>query len=215
MLFDLDGTLTDSAPGILAGFRHALSTIGEPEPSAELLATVVGPPMVDTFRAMGIDEVRTAQAIAAYFDSYDEGGGWADNSVFDGMEPIVAALSADGTRLGIATSKFQGYAVRILEHFGLAKYFEFIGGASKDLERRTKADVIAHTLRNMQIEPIVGGTEGVVLVGDREHDVAGAAHWGIPTVYAGWGYGVDGESDGASLIADTVPDLARVLDVRV
>lgn len=214
MLFDLDGTLTDSAPGILNGFRHALATIGEPEPSEAVLAGVVGPPMVDTFRGLGIDEARIAQATAAYFDRYDAGGGWAENSVYDGIADVVASLAADGTRLSIATSKFEGYAVRILEHFDLAQHFEFIGGASKDLGRRAKADVIAHTLRNLDIEPVPGGTEGVVLVGDREHDVHGAAQWGIPTIYAGWGYGLVGESDGARWIADSVSDLARLLDVR-
>lgn len=208
VLFDLDGTLTDSAPGIVAGFRHALASVGAPEPSAAVLAKVVGPPMIDTFRELGLDEAQTARALDAYFDRYGTVG-WAENRVYDGIEAVLSALSLRGMRLGVATSKREHYAVQILEHFGLAGWFEFIGGASDDLTRREKADVIAHTLAHMGIEAVPDATAGVTMVGDRDHDVKGAARWGIPTVYAGWGYGGPGESDGAVFIADTVADVGR------
>lgn len=214
VLFDLDGTLTDSAAGIVAGFRHALETVGAPEPAPELVADVVGPPMADTFRRLGFDDETTNRAIAAYFESYDTGGGWANNAVFDGIEPILRALVSDGVRLGVATSKAQRLAVRILEHFDLAECFDYIGGASDDGTRRGKADVIAHTLRNLGIEPDADGTPDVVMVGDRDHDVHGAQRWGIPTIYAGWGYGQAGESDDAAWIAPTVADLAKLVQPK-
>ena len=214
VLFDLDGTLTDSAPGIIGGFRHALATVGAPEPSDEVVADVVGPPMIETFRRLGLDEARTQQALDAYFDSYDAGGGWADNSLFDGIEPVLANLVASGARLGVATSKAERFATRIIEHFGLSEYFEFIGGASNDLTRRAKADVIEHTLRNLGVEPVPGGTVDVVMVGDRDHDVHGAAKWGIPTIYVGWGYGRGDESADAEWIANTVADLDELFTGR-
>jgi phosphoglycolate phosphatase len=215
VLFDLDGTLTDSAPGIIAGFRHALAAVGAPEPPPEIVADVVGPPMLETFRRMGLDEDRAQAAWRAYFDLYDGGGGWAENAVYDGIEPVLADLCNRGIRLGVATSKAQRLAVRILDHFELSRYFEFIGGASDDGKRRAKVDVVEHTLNALGLAPTVDATPNVVLVGDRTHDVRGAMHWGIPTIFAGWGYGLPGESDGAVWIADSVAALAELVNSGV
>lgn len=213
VLFDLDGTLTDSAPGIFAGFRHALAAVGAPEPTDEQLSMVIGPPLIDTFRSMGLAEDTAQQALAAYFDRYDERG-WAENTVFDGIENVLTELKSRGVRLGVATSKSERFAVRILDHFGLSAHFEFIGGASNDGARRAKSDVIEHSLRNLGLEPIEspdGGTAQVLMVGDRDHDVHGAARFGIPTVYVEWGYGIDGEADDAAFSVSTMDDLAEVL----
>ncbi|MDJ0393002.1 HAD-IA family hydrolase [Rhodococcus sp. G-MC3] len=214
VLFDLDGTLTDSAPGILAGFRHALASVGAPEPSDEQLALVIGPPLIDTLHSMGLSDDVAATALQAYFDRYDATG-WAENTVFDGIEPVLEALKARGIRLGVATSKSERFAHRILDHFGLSDYFEFIGGASNDGVLRAKPDVIAHSLRNLGLIPqeiADGGTTGVLMVGDRDHDVHGAARFGIPAVYVDWGYGVDGENDAAAFTVTTMDELAKVLD---
>ena len=211
VLFDLDGTLTDSAPGIVGGYLHAVRTVGGPEPDPETAAGVVGPPMIENLRALGITDDRLDRAIAAYFEYYDAGDGWADNAVFPGIEDVLQGLRARGVRLAIATSKKERLANRILGHFGLADHFEFVGGASEDQSRRAKSDVIAHTLTGLGIAPVRGGTRGVVLVGDRHHDVDGAAEWGIPTIFAGWGYGRPGESAGARWVAETVADLPSLL----
>lgn len=213
VLFDLDGTLTDSAPGILAGFRHALASVGAPEPTEKQLALVIGPPLIDSFRTMGLAEDAAQRALAAYFERYDAQG-WAENSVFDGIEPVLAELQSRGIRLGVATSKSERFAHRILDHFGLSKYFEFIGGASSDGVRRAKPDVIAHSLRNLGLIPkeiADGGTPGVIMVGDRDHDVHGAARFGIPAVYVDWGYGIDGENDDAAFTVTTMDELTKVL----
>ncbi|MDH6279569.1 phosphoglycolate phosphatase [Prescottella agglutinans] len=210
MLFDLDGTLTDSALGIHNGFRHALAAVGRPEPTAEMLATVIGPPLMDSMHAMGLDEATTAAALAAYFDRYDAVG-WSENEVYDGIEPMLTLARDTGARLAVATSKTEKFAIRILEHFGLAGYFEVIGGASSDGSRRAKADVIEHVLGGLGIPATVGAVADVVMIGDREHDVHGAARWGIPTVFVEWGYGSTAEAEGAQWSAPTVPDLARIL----
>ncbi|TFI45045.1 HAD family hydrolase [Rhodococcus sp. 1R11] len=214
VLFDLDGTLTDSAPGIHAGFRHALASVGAPEPTEQQLSLVVGPPLIDTLRSMGLDEEAAQRALAAYFDRYDERG-WAENTAFDGIETVLTRLQDRGVRLGVATSKSERFAVRILDHFGLSRYFDFIGGASNDGSRRAKSDVIAHSLTNLGIDPVKssdGGTAGVIMIGDRDHDVHGAARFGIPAVYVEWGYGIDGESDDAAFTASNMDELAAVLE---
>ncbi|MFC4603081.1 HAD hydrolase-like protein [Rhodococcus kronopolitis] len=211
-VFDLDGTLTDSAPGIVAGFRHALAVVGVDAPAGDLRELVVGPPMADTLRSLGLDEATTQRALAAYFVHYDESG-WSDNAVFDGIEDLLTAAAIRGSRLAVATSKRERFARRILEHFSLAHHFEVIAGASDDGTRRAKVDVIEHALRGLGIEPVAAGTAGVVMVGDRAHDVHGAAHWGIPTVFVEWGYGSAEEAADARWSVSTVDQLGSVLDV--
>jgi len=210
LLFDLDGTLTDSALGIHNGFRHALAAVGAPAPTAEMLGTVIGPPLMDSMRGMGLDDAATAAALAAYFERYDAVG-WSENQVYDGVEAMLAAAGATGARMAVATSKTEKFAIRILEHFGLADYFEVIGGASSDGSRRAKADVIGHVLGGLGLSATTGGTADVVMIGDREHDVHGAGHWGIPTVFVEWGYGTTAEAGQARWTAPTVADLTRIL----
>ena len=182
VIFDLDGTLTDSAAGIVASFRHALGEIGAPVPDGDLATRIVGPPMHHTLQAMGLGE-HADVAIAAYRADYTSRG-WAMNSLFDGIPDLLGDLRATGVRLAVATSKAEPTARRILAHFGLDGFFEVIAGASVDGTRATKADVVAHALA--QLAPL---PERVLMVGDRLHDVEGAAAHGIDTVVVGWGYG--------------------------
>lgn len=213
VLFDLDGTLTDSAPGILAGFHHALAAVGAPAPSEAQLALVIGPPLIDTFRSMGLDEDTAQTALKAYFDRYDATG-WAENSVYAGVEQVLADAKNRGVRLGVATSKSERFAHRILDHFELSQYFDFIGGASNDGVRRAKPDVIAHSLRGLGLVPkeiADGGTDSVLMVGDRDHDVHGAARFGIPAIYVDWGYGIEGENDDAAFTVADAAELSKVL----
>lgn len=205
VIFDLDGTLTDSAEGIVASFLHALSHIGAPVPEGDLAAQIVGPPMDDTFRAMGLDG-RTEEAIAAFRAEYGDRG-WAMNTLFDGMEPLLADLRAAGVRLAVATSKLETTARRILAHFGLEQQFEVIAGASPDGSRKTKEEVLAHALAQLQPLP-----ERVLMVGDRSHDVDGAAVHGIDTLVVGWGYGQADFADGFS--AASVTHAATVAELR-
>lgn len=213
VLFDLDGTLTDSADGILDAFRSGLAAIGEPEPSQDVLDRVLGPPMIDTLRSMGFERTRTDRALQAYYAYYDETG-WQQNSVYDGIEPVLAELVASGRRLAVATAKGEHFAHRILDHFGLGQYFEFVAGARRDGTRKAKADVIGHALTNLGLAAVPGANPDVVMVGDRVHDVLGAAHWGIPTIFVEWGYGAPDEADGACRTVRTPEDLRDVLDCR-
>ena len=215
VIFDLDGTLTDSAHGIVASFRHALSHIGAAVPEGDLAAQIVGPPMDDTFRAMELGD-RVEEAIAAFRAEYGSRG-WAMNTLFDGIAPLLADLRAAGVRLAVATSKLEPTARRILAHFELDQHFEIVAGASGDGTRATKAEVLGHALAQLQPLP-----ERVLMVGDRSHDVDGAAAHGIDIVVVGWGYGQADFADHAAdsdmpaigvMHAATVDELRRALGV--
>ncbi len=211
VIFDLDGTLTDSAEGIVASFRHALAVVGADVPDGDLAGRIVGPPMHQTLLGMGLGE-RADEAIAAYRADYTSRG-WAMNSPFDGIPQLLGDLRAAGVRLAVATSKAEPTARRILEHFGLSDYFDVIAGASVDGSRSAKADVVAHALEQLRPLP-----ERLIMVGDRAHDVEGAAEHGIDTVVVGWGYGAADFlephlADAAAAHVSTVPALREVLGV--
>ncbi len=182
VIFDLDGTITDSAPGIVASFRYALAAIGAEIPDCDLAALAVGPPLDHTLAAMGLAD-HADEAIAAYRADYNSGG-WAINALFGGIADLLADLRAAQVRLAVATSKPEPIARQILDHFGVTGHFEVIAGAGPDGTRSSKADVLAHALAQLHPPP-----ETVVMVGDRSHDVEGAAQHGIPTLVVGWGYG--------------------------
>jgi phosphoglycolate phosphatase len=210
VIFDLDGTLTDSAEGIVSSFRHALGQIGAAVPDGDLASRIVGPPMHHTLSGMGLGE-RADAAIAAFRADYSTRG-WAMNSLFDGIGVLLADLQSAGIRLAVATSKAEPTARRILAHFGLDRYFEVVAGASVDGTRATKADVLGHALAQLQPLP-----ERVLMVGDRLHDVEGAAAHGIDAVVVGWGYGhadfADATATNGLVHAATVADLRRALGV--
>jgi len=212
VIFDLDGTLTDSAAGIVASFRHALEHIGAPVPDGDLAQRLVGPPMHHTLAGMGLGE-QTDAAIAAYRADYTSRG-WLMNTMFDGVTALLADLRAAGVRLAVATSKVEPTARKILAHFSLDGFFEVVAGASVDGTRSAKSAVLAHALE--QLAPLPAR---VLMVGDRRHDVDGAAAHGIDTVLVGWGYGQSDYPTGAEaddgLLArvQTMDELREVLGV--
>ncbi len=204
VLFDLDGTLTDSAEGVVASFRHALGELGAPVPEGDLVSRIVGPPMHITMADLVGD--RAGEAMTAYRADYTTRG-WAMNRTFDGVPELLADLRSAGVRLAVATSKSEPIARRILEHFGLDGFFEVIAGASPDGVRSAKADVVAHALA--QLTPL---PTRVLMVGDRSHDVEGAARHGIDTVVVDWGYGGADFPDGSPAMAH-VADVAQLREV--
>ena len=207
VIFDLDGTLTDSAPGVVASFTHALAAVGAPVPDANLAELVVGPPMHHTLAKLGLGD-RADEAIAAYRADYTSRG-WAINALYDGIAELLADLRAAGVRLAVATSKVEPTARRILEHFGIAGHFEVIAGASPDGVRAAKADVIAHALDQLRPLP-----QRVVMIGDRSHDVDGAAAHGLDTMVVGWGYGGGDFAPGEPVtVLATIAELREALGV--
>lgn len=213
VLFDLDGTLTDSAPGIVNCLRYALDEMGVEHPDDATLATFLGPPLKFTFRDhFNMNAAQVDVAIAHYRVRYHDVGLF-ENSVYPGIPELLQRLSGQGVTLATSTSKPTESATRILEHFDLAKYFAFIGGASMDMSRNSKAEVIAHTREALAAQGLNLAGTPFTMVGDREHDVLGAAHFGIPAIGVLWGYGSRAELEGAgaSAIAETAEQLGDML----
>jgi phosphoglycolate phosphatase len=211
VLFDLDGTLTESGPGIMNSLAYALDAIGRPPLGAAELRRFVGPPLHDSFRDVaGLDEASTHEAMIAY-RRYFVAHGMYENSVYPGIADLLRALSDAGRRLGVATSKPVPYALPIVEHFELRPYFEVVCGPAVDGVGAEKAEVVADALASLA----VGASSDVVLVGDRSHDVVGAHENGIACIGVLWGYGTRDEltAAGADAIAADVDELAALLGV--
>ena len=206
ILFDLDGTLTDSGEGIMNCARLALEHYGLPIPSEAELRTFVGPPLHESFVRFGVPEEEADNAIKIYRSRYIPIGKF-ENHPYDGIYHVLEQLKELGHTLYVATSKPETMSVEILEYFGMAKYFDIIAGASFDRSRSSKEDVIAYLLEQC------GDYEEKIMVGDTAFDVIGAKAHGIPTVGVSWGYGKveDMEKAGAISIACTMEELFDML----
>lgn len=206
LLFDLDGTLTDSGPGIINCARVALAHFGLPVPSDEALRVFVGPPLRDTFAKFGVPTPKLEEAVAVYRKRYFTLGKF-ENTPYPGVQTLLAQLKAAGYRLFVATSKPEALSVEILEHFGLAKYFERICGSVMDGTRDNKADVLAYLLEQN------GPLAQPIMIGDTVFDVVGAKALGIPCVGVTWGYGSAAEllAAGAVALADSPAALQEIL----
>ena len=206
ILFDLDGTLTDSGEGIMNCAALALERLGIPIPPRDALRVFVGPPLHDTFRQFGVPEDQVDEAIRIYRSRYVPIGKF-ENTPYPGIRELLEKLRAQGNRLYGATSKPEEMAVEVLEHFDLAHFFDHICGASLDRSRIAKDAVISYLLQ-------LHGADGqMVMVGDTVFDVLGAVAHGIPAVGVAWGYGSVEEMKkaGAAAIAVTMDELLSIL----
>ena len=184
VFFDLDGTLTDSSPGILAGAAYALTALGRPTRPEEVPTEVISPPLYDFFTGRyGLNDADGRRAVAAYREYYAEEGIFK-NRVYDGIPEMLDRLRGGGLRLYIATGKPHPYANRIAEHFGLSPYLCGVYGAEFDGTRGDKAELLAYALEREGIAP-----KTAVMVGDRRYDVLGALGTGVLPIGVLWGYG--------------------------
>lgn len=201
VLLDLDGTLTDSAPGIINCIRYALDDVGIPCPDDAAMRSHLGPPLSVTFSEhFGMDPDATDRAIAKYRERFHDVGMF-ENSVYDGIPELLDWLDESTATVAVSTSKPTPSATRILEHFGLDGHFAFIGGAELHGPRQHKADVIAHTLEELAAASRFTPGDSVVMIGDREHDIRGAQAHGIPGIGVLWGYGDEPELVSAGAVA--------------
>ncbi len=213
ILFDLDGTLTDSAPGILHSAEYALRTLGFPVPGRATLRRFVGPPLTESFQTLcGLSAADASRAVEAY-RVYFRARGMFENRVYDGIPALLRTITRAGRTLALATSKPEVFARQILDHFGLAQYFAVLAGATLDPSRQTKAAVLARALCLLEEAGLPAAAARPVLVGDRLHDVEGAAAHGLPCIGVLYGYGSEEElrQVGARAIAPTVEELAALL----
>lgn len=209
ILFDLDGTITDSAAGITERLAATLAEVGRPVPDPTGLLRYVGPPILDAFRDFaGMDEKESRRALTVYRRRAH--GHLMDGiTLYPGMPELLHDIHAAGIPFSLATSKPESQAMPILEHFGLIKYFREIAGATDDESRSAKADVVAEALRRLREKHVA--LDRVIMVGDRKHDVSGSAANGIPSIAVSWGYGNEAEWEGSVAVAHTSEELRGLL----
>lgn len=206
ILFDLDGTLTDSGEGIINCAAVTLEHFGLPAPQREELRVFVGPPLRDTFQKFGVPTDRLEEAVAVYRKRYFALGKF-ENFPYPGIDQLLQTLKGEGHRLFVATSKPEALSVEILEHFCMAQYFERICGSVMDGTRDNKADVLAYLL------DLAGPVAHPVMIGDTVFDVVGAKAHHIPCIGVAWGYGdpADLLAAGAQAVARTPEELLQML----
>lgn len=209
ILFDLDGTLTDPGEGITNSVAYALDKYGIDVQDKRELYKFIGPPLVDSFmKYYGFDEDKALQAVE-YYREYFRNKGIFENEVYEGVEDMLRRLHADGKRIVLATSKPEEFALRILEHFELKKYFTVVAGASMDSSRSKKGDVIAYALS------MCGNIDKstAVMVGDREHDIIGAKENALVSIGVLYGYGSEEElqNSGADYIVSSPGDILKLI----
>ncbi len=205
ILFDLDGTLTDSGLGITRAATYALEQMGYQVPPRESLFKFIGPPLLESFQKFcGMDEETATEAVRQFRVYYNRTG-VLENEVYPGVVEMLEAMQAAGKRLVLATSKPHETAGRVMAHFGLDGYVPEQVGATDDPSRNTKGKVIGYALREYGIDPA-----RTIMVGDREHDVLGAQENGIPCIGITWGYGdrAELEQAGAAIVLDRPMEVA-------
>jgi phosphoglycolate phosphatase len=209
VLFDLDGTIVDSAPGIVQSIAHTLREMGKPVPQMKDLLHWVGPPLPQSFQSRaGLTGSEIEEAVAIYREQYLNVGAY-DAKLFDGMGAILRELRDDGRHLALATSKPTTPATLMLEHFTLVPYFTVIAAAADDESRGEKHLIISDALEGLGalgLDP-----SHTVMVGDRIHDIEGAKEHGIPTAVVHWGYGTSEEWAHADHQIDTPRQLRALL----
>jgi phosphoglycolate phosphatase len=210
VLFDLDGTITHSEAGVAGGVRYALDKLGYPPEPEDQMRRFLGPTLYHSFgTTIGMPEPQAREAVRLYREYYDEVGAY-EAEVFPGIPELLTALNQAGKNLAIATSKVEYAAVAVLRHFNLDHHFDVIVGAGADESvRGTKGLVVEHALAELRL---CDGARAV-MVGDREHDIHGAAENGLPAIGVRYGYSRPGELEeaGALQVVDTVAQLSAAL----
>jgi phosphoglycolate phosphatase len=201
--FDLDGTLTNPKPGITRSIQYALERLGQAVPSGDELTWCIGPPLHASLkRLVGSDELAD-RALLLYRERFIDIGLF-ENEAYGGIEETLTALSATSERMFVATSKPAVYAERIIDHFGLQRYFERVFGSELDGTRTDKGDLLRYALDAAKVDPRMA-----IMIGDRSHDVVGARKNGMTAIGVLYGYGSEDElrSAGAHHICAVHPEL--------
>lgn len=215
ILFDLDGTLTDPKIGITSSVQYALRAFGIDEPNLDKLEPFIGPPLADSFMEFyGFTPEQANQAIEKYRERFD-GQGIYENELYEGIDKMLFALKEKKKILAIASSKPTPLVLRVLEHFDIRQYFDYIVGSELDGRRSKKEEVVAEALRLMLPASfdVQEKKEHVAMVGDRKFDIEGAKAFGLTSIGVSFGYASEGELEaaGADYIVDTVSELKDLL----
>ncbi|MCR4781327.1 MAG: HAD-IA family hydrolase [Lachnospiraceae bacterium] len=206
ILFDLDGTLTDSSDGIIKSVLYAYKKLGITPPDEEVLKTFIGPPLGDSFIKHSVPKEDEIKAVDIFRERYNVKGKF-ENRPYPGIIDLLKELKEEGYRLYVATSKPEITAKEVLEHFDMAKYFDEIAGATLDGSREKKNDVIEYLLKKQGIE------DDIVMVGDTIYDVVGAKKLDLPCIAVTWGFGdiEDMKEAGAICIVKNMEELKNAI----
>ena len=183
LLFDLDGTLIDSAVGITGCVAYALEALGEPVPGEADLLRWIGPPLRTSFGPLLRDAGRTERAVELYRERFDAIG-WSEHTIYPGIEHAIRSLHADGHRLGVVTAKNEPHAQRIVAHLPFGDLFEAISGATSDGRIGEKPELISAALERMHVD-----AARCWMIGDRHMDIDGARHHAMRSIGVLWGFG--------------------------
>lgn len=212
VLFDLDGTVSESALGIRVSLEHAIKEIGKPLPNLDDYTLYIGPPLIDTFRNLcHFTEEESAQGVEIYRDYYDTYGKFK-NKLYDGMKDVLTALRNQGAKLAVCTSKYEKFAEEIVELLGVSDYFDAVCGSTLDGSRKDKKDLIPYAVKTL------GGDfdaerENTVMLGDTYFDARGARICNVDFIGVKYGYGSleQMKAEGAEIFAETPADILPLL----
>lgn len=208
ILFDLDGTLTNSELGITSCVQHALQHFGIEVEERSSLRHFIGPPLLETFmESYNMSKEQAEEAVAKYRERYTTVGIF-ENEVYPGIDSLLEELKLQGKIIATASSKPENFVVQILEHFGLAGYFDEIAGAELAVDgRNSKEDVLRYVLKRLAADDL----SRVVLVGDTKFDVEGAKELGVDCIGVTYGFGTASELKDCVAIADNTAELKKLL----
>lgn len=209
--FDLDGTLTDSRPGIINSVIYALDYYKIPYTSTESLNFFIGPPLLESFmNYCHFDEKKGLEAVMKFRERYNSIGVY-ENSAFEGIHEVLKKLKDAGVILGVATSKPHHLMLRVLEKYGLKEYFSAVEGSKTDSLTYRKSMVVQEVLDDLNVPK--EDYSKVIMVGDRYHDIEAAKECGLASMGALYGYGTREEFDtyGADYVAESVEDVAKII----
>ncbi|MDR6867889.1 phosphoglycolate phosphatase [Microbacterium resistens] len=212
VLWDVDGTIADASAGILPRLAEVFASYGKPAPPADELSLWIGPPMFESFRDRGgMTTEQAEQAVLRYRELAARDGYAASVAIYPGIPEVMSALADAGIPQATASSKPENQVIAIVEHYDLARFLTVTAGARPDTAGRhdDKATVIRSALDRL----IAAGVDvsRPVLIGDRHHDVEGASPFGIPVLFADWGFGEPSEAEGAVAHVATPTDLLPLL----
>lgn len=210
ILWDLDGTIIDSSPGVFASFNHTFRTVGMPELTPEEMQPFMGPPLRKTFgEILGLNHEEVEECLAIYRDFYLKQGGALNCTLYPGVLETIQMSKAAGITNSLATSKAERGTKIVGDHFDFLKYFDVLGTASNDEKRNSKTDVISFAFEELQ--KIDADLSRVILVGDRIHDIEGARHHNLEVVLVKWGFGNEQEWALADYVVKDATELQKLL----
>ena len=207
ILFDLDGTITESGPGIMNSVEYALNKMNREVGERDTLKKFIGPPLTESMeKYYGMSKEEALLGVKYYREYYHDKGIY-ENRVYDGLEEVLKKINEAGKQAIVATSKPEKYAKIIIDHFHLTQYFACVAGMEMDGGRGTKAQVITYALEKNDITD----KSKVLMIGDREHDVIGAHENGLDCLSILYGFGSrkEFEEAGADYIRENVEDILQ------